>query len=218
MESGRTPRSTHYDGWIYGVLIEPLLRGVHGFVEQNLPPGERVLDACCGTGALSRRLAAAGRRVHGVDLSPRNIAYAERRALRAGFSPDRLRFELADVACLEAPSEGRYDVATVVMALHEMPSDQRVPVLQALARAAEQVLVVDFAIPMPKNLAGLRNRAMELAAGREHFTGFRDYTRRGGLLPLVSEANLVVKFTRTIDAGSLQVAMLASGGEVLTRR
>jgi ubiquinone/menaquinone biosynthesis C-methylase UbiE len=35
----------------------------------ELPPGARVLDAPCGTGRLSRRLAAAGLEVTGVDLS-----------------------------------------------------------------------------------------------------------------------------------------------------
>lgn len=211
MTSGRAPRNTHYDGRIYGVLIEPLLSGVHTFVERHLPPGERVLDAGCGTGGLARRLAAAGRHVVGVDLSPRNITYAERRARAAGFDAQRVRFELGDVARLVAPGEGPYDVATIVMALHEMPSEQRVPVLQALASVADQVLIVDFAVPMPWNGAGLRNRAMELAAGREHFAGFRDYSRRGGLFPLIAQAGLVVASHRTIDAGSLQVAMLASG-------
>jgi ubiquinone/menaquinone biosynthesis C-methylase UbiE len=42
----------------------------------QLPPGSRVLDAPCGTGRISRRLATAGLDVTGVDLSAPFIAMA----------------------------------------------------------------------------------------------------------------------------------------------
>jgi ubiquinone/menaquinone biosynthesis C-methylase UbiE len=42
----------------------------------QLPPGSRVLDAPCGTGRISRRLASAGFHVTGVDLSAPFIATA----------------------------------------------------------------------------------------------------------------------------------------------
>ena len=43
----------------------------------DLPPGSRVLDAPCGHGRISRRLATAGLCVTGVDLSARFIAMAQ---------------------------------------------------------------------------------------------------------------------------------------------
>jgi ubiquinone/menaquinone biosynthesis C-methylase UbiE len=43
----------------------------------ELAPGSRVLDAPCGIGRISRRLAAAGLDVTGVDLSPEFIALAQ---------------------------------------------------------------------------------------------------------------------------------------------
>jgi SAM-dependent methyltransferase len=206
MPRAREPRSVFYDGAAYGRLVEPLLRGVHGFVAEHLPPGDTVLEACCGTGGLARRLAAAGRRVRGVDLSPRNIDYARRQS--AGFSPERLAFEVADVSQIE-PAGGRYHVATIVLALHEMPATARLPVVEALLGAADRVMLVDFAVPMRWNLAGARNRAMELAAGREHFAGFRDYSRRGGLAPLIAAAGAEVESERHIDRGTLHVAVVS---------
>ncbi len=207
MSEARAPRSTPYDGLIYGRIVEPFLAGVHSFVSTHLPAGPRVVDACCGTGGLSRRMAAEGRRVVGVDLSPRNVAFAEEKARAAGLSEDRLSYQLADVSTLAIPEEGPYDIATIVLALHEMPTAGRPRVLDALKKVARQLMVVDYAVPMPWNLAGVRNRAAEVAAGREHFGGFRDYNRRGGLLPLLRDADLRISSRRQIDAGTLEVVV-----------
>jgi SAM-dependent methyltransferase len=201
--AARTPRSTLYDGSAYGKLVEPLLAGVHGFVTDHLPDGDRVLDACCGTGGLSRKMAASGRDVLGVDLSPRNIAFAQSRGGSGGLS-----FSVNDVSQLDAHDDEAFDVATVVLALHEMPHACREPVLRELGRVARRVMVVDFNAPMPWNAAGVRNRAMELAAGSEHFNAFRDYSRRGGLPALIEAAGLQLESERLIDSGTLRVQVL----------
>lgn len=206
----RRPRSCLYDGAFYGAIAEPMLRNLHRFIADHLPPGERVLDACCGTGGLSRILAKQGRTVRGVDLSPRHVAYARRRAAEDGLDEGRLAFEVADIAGVAQPPEGPFDVATIVLALHEMPSTARLPVVEALTRAARRVMIVDFAAPMPWNVAGLRNRGMELLAGREHFGAFRDYQRRGGLPGLLRQLDVSVELERPLDAGTMGVWLLAS--------
>ena len=206
MTDVRQPRSKIYDGPIYGRLVEPMLAGVHGYVTKHLPAGERVLDACCGTGALARRMAASGRRVTGIDLSPRNIDYANQ--LVTGASDASPTYGVADVASLAVPSDGPYDVATVVLAIHEMPTEARISVLAALLRVARQVLVVDFVAPMPLSLAGMRNRFMEFSAGAEHFSAYRDYQSRGGLLPIVATVTGELEDRRQIDAATLEVVRL----------
>jgi SAM-dependent methyltransferase len=197
----RTRRSKFYDGAVYGRLVEPMLDGVHGFVVEKLPAGHRVLEACCGTGGLARRIAARGRQVHAVDLSPANVAYAQR-------THDGVTFEAADVATLSVPPEGPYDVATTVLALHEMPAEARGPVLANLLDISRTVMVVDFAVPMPWNLSGARNRTMEVLAGLEHYRAFVDFYRRGGLDPLVAECRATLQSRRRIDGGTLEVLVL----------
>jgi 3-oxoadipate enol-lactonase len=198
-DNRRSPRSVLYDGAVYGRVVEPMLTGVHGFIVDNLPEGERVLEACCGTGGLAARIAATGRAVTGVDLSPRNIAFAKSR------HPD-IEFLCGDAAQLPFDDDS-FDCATVAMALHEMPHACRAPVLRELERVARQLLVVDFAAPMPMNAAGLRNRAVEFAAGRDHFGAFRDYQRRGGLPPLLASAGLRAESSRPLDSGTLTVTV-----------
>lgn len=209
MARAREPRSHWLDGAVYAATIDRLLSGVRGYVADHLPEGERVLDACCGTGALSRRLAREGRDVVGVDLSPKHIAYAREATAEAGFDRDRVRFEVGDVAQLDPPAAGPYDVAVITFALHEMPTAARPDVVDALVRVARRVMVVDFVAPMPWNLAGVRNRAAELAAGPDHFRSFLDYSRNGGLPPLVRRDGMTVEHERTIDAGTLHVVTLA---------
>lgn len=207
---GRTPRSMVYDGPFYGWTVEPLIGRLHGFVADHLPPGPRVLDACCGTGGLARRIARGGRTVVGVDLSPSNIAFARQRATARGLTPEQVSFRLGDVSKVVVPAEGRYDVATIVLALHEMPTAGRISVLQRLLQVAETVMVVDYAVPMPWSWAGLQIRAAERAAGGEHFAGFVDYNRRGGLAPLLAKAGAVVRSERSVNANTMQVVCVST--------
>lgn len=209
MGQPRRPRSGWGDGAFYAATVDRLLTGVRGYIADHLPEGDRVLDACCGTGALSRRLAREGRDVVGVDLSPKHIAYARKATADAGLGQGRARFELADVAQLAPPDEGPYDVAVIAFALHEMPTAARPEVVDALVRVAHRVMVVDFVAPMPWNLAGLRNRAAEVAAGPDHFRSFLDYSRNGGLAALIRRDGVDIEHERTIDAGTLHVVTLA---------
>ena len=197
----RRLQSHLYDGPMYGRLIEPLLAGVHGFVAKQVPADSRVLDAGCGTGALARRLAKAGGEVVGVDLSPRNLDYAKAQLARAPLP--NLTFHAGDVAHLDRWDDGAFDVATIVVALHEMPAKNRVSVLRELARVARRVFVLDYYWPMPWNRAGLRNRAIEFAAGPPHFLAFRSFLAAGGLDPLVARAGLTRRVERRLDQGTM---------------
>lgn len=202
--TGRPETSHWYDGRVYAAVIDRMLEGVRAYVADHLPEGQRVLDACCGTGALSRRLVEHGRTVVGVDLSPRHVEYA-----RGHTGSSSAEFRVGDVAELSVPPEGRYDVAVIVLALHEMPRPSRGPVLDRLLEVSRQLMVVDFVAPMPRNFPGLRNRAAEVAAGREHFAAFRDWEGQGGLDPLVQDADATIESDRTIDGGTLRVLTLS---------
>lgn len=66
----------------------------------RVAPGTRVLDVGCGVGRWSRRLAARGAHVTGIDLSPTMIAEARRRA-SAQQLRGRCRFLVQDLRALE---------------------------------------------------------------------------------------------------------------------
>ncbi len=199
-----------YDGGVYAGIVDRLLAGVHGYVADHLPDGQRVLDAACGTGTLSQMIVRTGRTVVGVDLSPRHIDYARRRAARAGFGPDRLRFEVGDLQELQAQDAGPYDVAVIVLALHEMPPRIRPAVVARLVRMARQVMIVDFAAPLAWNPSGLKKRTAELAAGPSHHAAFRDYVTTGGVDTIVGQAGVTVDRDRAIDSDTLRVTIVSA--------
>jgi SAM-dependent methyltransferase len=211
----REPRSRFYDGVLYGTLLDPLLAGLHERLAAEIPDGARVIDAGCGTGDLLFRLAPRIREGLGVELSPAHVRYAEKREQRE--RTGKLTFRVADASRLEDLPDHAFDLATIALAVHEMPTEARAAVLKELGRVAKEVLVLDWATPMPWNAAGLRNRALEMGAGPEHFRSYLDFQRRGGLDPILREAGLRALSDRPIDAASLRIVRATAQPPVSSR-
>jgi demethylmenaquinone methyltransferase / 2-methoxy-6-polyprenyl-1,4-benzoquinol methylase len=96
-------------------------------VEAAVEPGDRVLDACCGTGDLALAAARAGGRVTGVDFSERMLARARAKAPEQ----DWLR---ADATALPFGDES-FDVVTVGFGIRNLAD------LEAGLRELARVLV-----------------------------------------------------------------------------
>lgn len=107
-------------------------------------PPARVADLACGTGWSSIAMAQAYPRitVEGLDLDADAIAAAGSNAARAGLA-DRVGFAVTDASDLR----GRYDVVTIIEALHDMsrPVDALRTARNMLADGGT-VLVVDVRV------------------------------------------------------------------------
>lgn len=73
-----------YDAW--GAYICALLNELGGGDGVGVGENLTVADAACGTGSLSLRLAEAGHRVTGIDISPDMLEIAAQKARRRGLS------------------------------------------------------------------------------------------------------------------------------------
>jgi SAM-dependent methyltransferase len=185
----RKPRSRYYDGALWGWLINPLTSDVQDFVAGRVDPGARVVDVGCDTGLLALRLGQTAAEVVGLELSPAMVEYANRR-LAAVASPN-VSFVLGDAAAyLAARPDDAFDTATMAFVLHEMPAEARASVLREAARVARRVICVEFMVPLPRSARGLFYRGLEVAAGPEHFRGFRDFGKRGGTQGIAASAGL----------------------------
>jgi len=74
-------------------------------VEAVVSPGDRVLDACCGTGDLAITACEAGGAVTGLDFSARMLERARRKS-------ERIEWVQGDLLALPFP-DGSFDAATV---------------------------------------------------------------------------------------------------------
>ena len=85
----------------------------------QLPSGSSILDVPCGHGRLSRRLAAAGMEVTGVDLTP---AYVEEARADPHLRPGSVTYLEGDIRSLRfqagCPPEERQQVAAVGLVTH----------------------------------------------------------------------------------------------------
>jgi SAM-dependent methyltransferase len=102
--------------------------------------GHRVLDVGCGMGDNAILLALAGGEVTGVDVSPRSIEVAERRARASGL-PRLPRFVCAPIESADLP-ERRFDVIWVDGLLHHVipELDLVLARLRILARPGARVM------------------------------------------------------------------------------
>lgn len=211
MTDGRAVRSRFYDGWLYAWTLDPLLSRLHQYVADQVQPTARVLDVGCGTGDLVWRLAPKAEEVVGLELSPAMVEYANERLSETPLP--NVSFVLGDATrALAHLPDGHFDLATAVLVLHEMPAEAQTPVLAEVTRVARRLLCVDFRAPMPWGLAGVRNRFLEITAGREHFRAFREFQRRGGSPAAAERAGLAFERVRYIDAGTMEVGLIRRPG------
>jgi ubiquinone/menaquinone biosynthesis C-methylase UbiE len=85
------------------------------------PPPQRVLDVGCGTGFLAFRLAELGHIVTGIDLSPRMIGIAQRKAEEAA---QQIGFQIGDAAALDVPDE-TCDLVVARHVIWNLPDPER---------------------------------------------------------------------------------------------
>ena len=113
----------------------------------------RVLDVATGAGAVPVRVWHIARRaglrleIHGLDVSPRAVEFAARRAA-AEQAP--IQFSVLDV--LASPLPGDFDVVTCSLFLHHLAEEQGVLLLQAMAKATKHLVLVN---DLRRSAAGL---------------------------------------------------------------
>ncbi|MFO1074977.1 MAG: magnesium protoporphyrin IX methyltransferase [Geminicoccaceae bacterium] len=111
-----------------------------GWLPQDLR-GVRVLDAGCGTGALSAEAARRGARVVAIDLSPSLIELARQRIPRE-LGAGTIEFRVGDML---DPALGRFDhVVAMDSLIHYVPGDA-VRAVAGLAARAERSALFTFA-------------------------------------------------------------------------
>ena len=128
-----------------------------GYVErllERLPaPCLRVLEVGCGTGRVTRLLAARCREVVAIDASPEMIRVATERSSEHA----NIRYELMDFERFEAAS-GFFDAVVSVATLHHLPLRSSLARMRDWVCPGGALLILDLG--WPGGLRGLGQRAL----------------------------------------------------------
>jgi ubiquinone/menaquinone biosynthesis C-methylase UbiE len=118
-------------------------------IQSQIQPGNKVLDAGCGSGRLTlaaQKWVGPQGEVVGLDASPEMIQVARQKATRAGLTA---KFEVGVVEAMPFP-DGSFDVVLNRLMLHHLPGDLKQRGLAEMRRVLKPggiCLVVDFESP-----------------------------------------------------------------------
>jgi len=173
----------------YRYILDPLLVSLRNRVFHAVPEGVSLLEVACGTGDMGFRLAPKLSRYRGVDLNG-DMTRGSRKRLAESYLADRMEFHNGDGSRLPMIEDKSFDTALISLALHEMPPESRLPVIREMMRCAGELILVDYASPLPGNYKGRILHFVEFLAGGDHYRGFLSYQAQGGLDRLMEEAGL----------------------------
>lgn len=188
---------------LYKLLIDPLLKSVREKVASLIPDESSVVEIGSGTGAQSLLLAKTGRRVVGVDINEVMVDCASKSASKLNLN--NIKYHTADGSSLTFIKDKEFDYTTITLALHELNDDLRKQILIEMKRISKHLVIVEYSVPLPKNIAGWGCKHIEMLAGKDHYAGFKDYTQRGGILSIIEELDFKIERQYTAINSSITI-------------
>jgi demethylmenaquinone methyltransferase/2-methoxy-6-polyprenyl-1,4-benzoquinol methylase len=140
---------TDYDRGI-ALLTLGRIRQVHERIASMVKPNDRVLEVGCGTGALTLRCARRGAQLAAIDISPRMLTVARRRASAAGLT-DHIQWRLMDAASATQHFPAKsFDKIIFSLVLSELDKDEFKYVLSGCRRLLADggtLIIADEVVP-----------------------------------------------------------------------
>ncbi len=192
-------------GIFYGTVLDPILSSMRKRVALEIGANKTVIDIACGTGAQLFEIAGKADKVTGVDLSESMIDFAIKTAKNRNIS--NADFRVCDATDLSVFQNNTFDFAILSLALHQFSSDLHQPILSEMKRVAKTIILLDYAVPLPKNYVGLGSRVAEFLAGREHNRNFKKYYKLGGLNKILTANHFQIKKSRFLAKGAFQLVV-----------
>lgn len=190
-------------GVFYSTFVDPLLAKMREKVASSVKPGNKIIDIACGTGAQVFELAKSARFVMGVDLSDSMISKANQTKSKLGVK--NVEFKVCDATGLISFGEKEFDISTMSLALHQFTPDQYSLILGEMKRISKRIVIVDYSVPLPKNIFGYGSKWAEFMAGIEHNRNFKKYYKNGGLASILNEHEIRIENSVNFAGGAFQL-------------
>ena len=201
--------------WLYDPLIRALaffLGGERKIRKRvlnllSIKPGDKVLDAACGTGTsalIMAEMVGADGEVVGIDLSPNMLAVSKAKLIKIAKSKvksQNISFLCANTEDISYP-DNYFDKAHISLALHEMIHEGRVNTLREIHRVLKPsgiFVVADFSNP-----GGLFARFFFKIFMLVETDTARDMVERG-LLNEIKDAGFIVEEVIILLGGIAQI-------------
>jgi len=147
--------------------VGPAYERIVQLIENEVDPADYVLEAACGTGLISMRIAPYVDRYFGCDISPEMIEIARSKALSSGIS--NIEFSVQDAYNLDFEDDS-FDAVILANALHVMIEPEKVLANIRRILKSEGLLI----IPTYLHGSSLLSRSISSIMG---LSGFRAYHR-----------------------------------------
>jgi len=179
-----------YDGWVYAKFIDtqpiPFRYKILNYMRIKKP----VLDVGGGTGGFTLELAKHSKEVVGIDISKKQITQAKTKLENSGLK--NLEFRHINALTISEEFDMQFNFAVFTFMLHEIDHKDRIALLTEISKVAKSVIIMEFNIPHPWNIWGIINRSIEFFAGKNHFSNFLDFKRRGGINKILEEVGFQI--------------------------
>jgi SAM-dependent methyltransferase len=189
--------------FVYSTIIDPLLANLRKRLALEINRGDDVIDIACGTGVQLFELANKAASVTGVDLSESMVKFATKNAGKRNIS--NASFYVADATDLSVFNGKKFDVAILSMALHQFAPELHAPILNEIKRIADRLILLDYAVPLPKNYVGTGSKMAEFFAGTEHNRNFKSYTKLGGINAILPANDFHIQKSKLIGKGAFHL-------------
>lgn len=192
-------------GAFYSTILDPILAPMRKRVNKEILPGKKIIDIACGTGAQVFELSKIATEIVGVDLSESMIYHAQN-SVRKRNIPNA-EFFVCDATNLSRFEANSFDVAIMSLALHQFDPHLHSTILGEMIRVGKRIIIVDYAVPLPKNYAGIGSRIAEFLAGKEHNHNFKKYYQLGGLNKILPDNQLKIVKSVLFGKGAFQLVV-----------
>lgn len=196
-------------GFIYKWFIDPILSPIHASAHKYIKADSKIVDIACGTGSFALRLAKDANFVTGFDLSESMVRIALKRQKQ--YNIVNTSFQIKDASDLTEYEDKTFDYATISMAIHQFRTALGIKILSGLKRISREIIIIDYAYPLPKNRYKTITYLIERMAGKEHFSCFKEYQAIGGISTIAKKAGITINDSKIRGNG---IFIIASCSEI----
>ena len=190
-------------GKFYSKIVDPVLKPMRKKMLKHVEKNDAVIDIACGTGAQVFELAKLCNKVVGVDLSDSMILFAQKK--QEALNIKNVEFKITDATRLSEFSDKSFDIATTTLALHQFKPELFPAIISEMKRISKKIIIIDYHIPLPKNLYGYGCKIAEFFAGVEHNSNFKKFARLGGLPKIMQTLGVEITQSEIFGNGAFQI-------------